>query len=250
MEHAEAIQRETGIDVYKLEARRRADMPVLLRLIQKFRKEKLFADESIEEGVWQEYLRDKGILTSDEQQAKDENSLAKARATKDELLSSGMSDAARFGYCKRSGCMNRKDKRLLLRGFCPDCRGITVNQSPTDIAVTVDPTKTRPEVLELTSEERREKVLSAKQQNPSASVRDLARLTNIPRKTVHDILKNTIVKTKPVNSVEVAQFLRERAERLPLLQEEAKIYLKRRTKRAVNSSVNSPGSEGVKFEAA
>jgi predicted HTH transcriptional regulator len=75
----------------------------------------------------------------------------------------------------------------------------------------VDCKKIHPKVLELTTEERQAKVQTAKQRNPSATVSELARLTDMPRKTVHDILKNPIAKTKPVNSFEVAQFLRERA---------------------------------------
>ena len=165
-----------------------------------------------------------------------------ARAIKNELRESGMADAPRFGFCKRTGCANRKVERLLLRGFCPLCRGIVVAQTAHGITVAVD-TKIDPAVLELTTEERRAKVQTAKQRNPSATVSELARLANLPRKTVHDILKNPIVKTTTKNTDEVAQFLKERADSAPQLQEEAKLYLKNRMKidsDLVNqSSVNS-----------
>ncbi len=141
-EHAEEIRRETGIDVFEMEERRKADAPVLLRLLKRYRGK--FADESIFDELWQEYLRLRNIPTREEQRERDEYSLAKARATKEELRSSGMADAARFGYCKRTGCANRKIERLLLRGFCPDCRGATVKQGAASITAFVDSSKIHP----------------------------------------------------------------------------------------------------------
>ena len=105
-----------------------AEQPTIERLLKQFRKDKAFTDEFLDE-VWQENLRAMGILTADEQRQKDQFALAKARTAKDELRTSGLSDAARFGYCKRRGCQNGKTQRLLLRGFCPNCRGVVVKQA-------------------------------------------------------------------------------------------------------------------------
>ena len=249
-EFADHIQRETGIDVFQMKERWKADRPMLVRLLNKFRKDRTFADESILDELWQEYLRLDGILTDDEQQVKDECSLAKARTAKKVLRESGLSDAARFGYCKRKSCGNSKLERLLLRGFCPDCRGLEVKQTiasgglfdaakpfcldatkkeaKTSIRVLKNRKNVHPDVSELTTEERRAKVLAAKRENPKATVREIADQTDIPRATVSDILTNPIVKTKPVNSREVRQILRERAEGQVQLKEDARRYLQNR----------------------
>jgi hypothetical protein len=234
MEYAPHIRREEGTDVYETEAQMEANNSAMCRIIKQMRKDKTFADESILDGVEEELLRNSGVLPKEEQQAKDELNLAKARAVKDELHESGMSDAPRSGFCKRTGCPNRKVERLLVRGFCPDCRGLRVKQrvdkgdghadaavsgfadarvgdAKTSIRVSANRKNVHPKVLKPTTEERREKVLAAKKANPSASVREIERLTNVPRATVSDILNSKIAKTKPVNTPEVEQFLKERA---------------------------------------
>jgi transposase-like protein len=236
MEYADRIRREEGTDVYETKAQLEANDSLLRRLIEQYRKDKTFADASILDGVEQELLRDSGVLSKEEQQAKDECNLAKARAVKDDLRESGMSDAPRSGFCKRAGCPNRKVERLLVRGFCPDCRGLNVKQripkgngrvdatvlgladatateTRTSIRVSANRKNVHPDVLKPTMEERREKVLAAREDNPSASVREIARLTNVPRATVNDILNSKIAKTKPVNTPEVEQFLQERSNR-------------------------------------
>jgi hypothetical protein len=225
MEYANHIRREEGIDVYETKAQMEANHSAIRRIIKQMRIDKTFADESILDEVEEELLRDSGVLTKEEQQAKDESNLAKARVVRDELREAGMSDAPRSGFCKRTGCPNRKVERLLVRGFCPDCRGLQVKQrvdkgdgradatakdSKTSIRVFANRKNVHPNVLKPTTEERRERVLAAKRTNPSASVREIARLTNVPRATVSDILNKKIAKTKPVNTPEVEQFLQER----------------------------------------
>jgi hypothetical protein len=236
MEYANYINREEGTDVYETKAQMEANNSALRRLIKQMRKDKTFADESILDGVEEELLRDSGVLPKEEQQAKDELNLAKARAVKDGLREAGMSDAPRSGFCKRTGCPNRKVERLLVRGFCPDCRGLQVKQrvakgdAPADAAVpgfadaTAGDAKTsirvsanrknvHPNVLKPTTEERRERVLAARREYPSASIREIASLTDVPRATVSDILNNKKAKTKPANTPEVEQFLKERSNR-------------------------------------
>jgi hypothetical protein len=239
MEYENHIWREEGIDIYETKAQMKADNPTLLRLIKQMREDKIFADESILDEVEEELLRDSGVLPKEEQQAKDEWNLAKARAVKDELREAGMSDAPRSGFCKRTGCPNRKVERLLVRGFCPDCRGLevkqriptgdrradaavsgsadaTAKQTKTSIRVSANPKNAHPDVLKPTTEERRERVFAARRENPSASIREIASLTDVPRATVNDILKSKIAKTKPVNTPEVEQFLKERSTRQSL----------------------------------
>ena len=193
-EYADEIRREIGIDVYERKAALQADLPVIQRLIRKFRKDRTFADDSILDEVWQEYLQAQNILTKEEQLEKDDYSLAKARSAKKELQQAGLSDAARFGYCSKiRSCKNRKELRLLVRGFCPDCRGVVVKQDLTDsgnsISVTANPMSINPKVQEPTTDERRLIVLEARSRNPTASERHIAKLTNVPRSTVQDILK-------------------------------------------------------------
>ena len=193
-EYADEINREVGIDVYERKAALQANISVIQRLLRKFRRDKTFSDDSILDDVWQEYLQAQNILIKEEQFKKDEYLLAKARAAKHELRRAGLSDAARFGYCSKiRGCPNSKEVRLLVRGFCPDCRGVTVQQNATDdgssISVTVDPTRINHKVLGLTTEERRTKVQAAKRSNPTASDRQIAKITNVPRSTVQDILR-------------------------------------------------------------
>jgi hypothetical protein len=236
MEYANHIRREEGIDVYETKARMEANNSSLRRIIKRLRKDQPVADESILDEIEKELLRDSGVLPKEEQQAKDECNLAKARAVKNELRGAGMSDAPRSGFCKRPGCPNRKVERLLVRGFCPDCRGLKVKQrvdtedgcadaaesgfadatardAKTSIRVSANQKNLHPNVLKPTTEERREKVLAAKSKNPSASVREIARLTNVPRATVNDILSHKIAKTKPVNTPEIEQFLKKRFEK-------------------------------------
>ena len=237
MEYANHIRREEGTDVYETKAQIEANNSALCRIIKQMRKDKTFADESILDEVEEELLREGGVLTKEEQQAKDECNLAKARAVKDRLRESGMSDAPRSGFCKRTGCPNRKVERLLVRGFCRDCRGLevkqriatgdgradaavsgsadaTAKQTKTSIRVSAHLKNAHPDVLKPTTEERRERVLAARRKNPSASIREIARLTDVPRATVNDILKNKIAKTKPVNTHEVEQFLKERSKQI------------------------------------
>jgi len=243
-EYADHIRREEGIDVYERKAWLQSDTQAIKRLLDKFRRDKTFADESLLDEVWQECLRDLNILTREEQQAKDEFSLQKARSAKDDLRLAGLSDAPRFGYCSKvSGCQNSKVMRLLVRGFCPDCRGIAVQQtiaaggrfdaatdeeSSTAIAATVSQEKMHPNVLKLTREERQAKVLAARNNHAAATEREIARLTDLPRSTVKDILRNPIVKGKAVISAEVQHFLIERAEQQAQLETRAREYLKRR----------------------
>lgn len=233
------------------------DRPVIEQLFNKWRKDRTFADESILDAAWREQLQMWGILTEEEQQTKDEHTLAKARAAKDELRESGLSDAPRFGTCKRKGCQNRKVESLLLRGFCPSCRGVTVKQTiasggrfdaakphlldattselVTSLIVFTNKKKSHPDVLKLTTEERRRLVLEAKKNNPSATEREIAKETKLPRSMVNHILKNSLVNfkpEKPENSEDVKQFLRERAERQPLLRTDAKRYLETRARRS------------------
>jgi hypothetical protein len=88
-----------------------------------------------------------------------------------------------------------------------------VLRTRTSIRVSANRKNIHPDVLKPTTEERREKVLAAGEDHPSASVREIARLTNVPRTTVDDILNSIIAKTKRVNSPEVEQFLKERSNR-------------------------------------
>lgn len=258
MHWADEIKRETGIDVYRTKEQMEADEALLLRLIKQHRRDRRFADESMLDAMWQEFLREKGMLTEEEQQEKDECNLSKARTAKEKLRESGMSDAARFGYCKRTSCTNRKVERLLLRGFCPDCRGIkvkqrvanggrfdatkrfcldaTTQQAKTSLRVSANRKNVHPDVLELTAEQRRNLVQTTKQQNPLASEREIAKLTKVSRTTVQDILKNPIVKTKPENTIQVKQFLRERAEEQTERKQQARVYL---TERNIKSRAES-----------
>lgn len=212
MEYEDRIRREVGIDVFERQAQMEADHAAIRRLLQKYREDGTYADESLLDQVEQDLLRAEGVLTEEEQQTKNEFNLAKARNAKDELRESGMSDASRFGFCKRSGCANRKVERLLVRGFCPDCRGLKIQQTiagggrfdvttplfvdatakemKTSIKVFANRKKAHPDVWKPTTQERREKVLAAKENNPAASIRDIAALTGIARTTVHDILKS------------------------------------------------------------
>lgn len=232
---------EEGIDVYETKARIKAENDAFLAAFNRYRHK--FSDE-FQQQVWQEYQRSIGILPPEEQQAKDEFSLQKARTAKDELRLAGMSDAPRFGTCKRIGCKNRKFDRLLLRGFCHECRGVTVKQTiasggsiftgafdatngqgATTLTVHKTKAKIHPDALELTSEDRRTKVLSAKEQNPSASTREIAELTKVPRETVRRILRNPIVKAQSENADEVKQFLETRAKKPQKeLAEQSSIY--------------------------
>lgn len=220
-EYAEHINREVGIDVYEKKAQWEADLPIVRDLINKYRKDGTFPEDFLDD-VWQEYLQQGGILTKEEQQAKDEFTLAKARTTKRELRDSAMSDAPRFGYCKRSGCSNRKVERLLIRGFCPDCRGVRVKQSiaeggrfsatapymidatalemETSVTASKNPKFTHADTLTLTTEERNAKVLAVKQANPSASIRDVAKLTKIPRSVVGRIVQKQSLSNQLVES--------------------------------------------------
>jgi len=246
-EYADQIRHEEGIDVYELKAAMDADWPIVQRLLQKFRREQTFADESVLDEVWQEWLRAGGILTKEEQREKDTYNLTKARTAKDDLR--GMSDAARFGTCKRAGCSNRKAECLLIRGFCPDCRGVTVKQTfapggcfnaaaphlldatnselKTSVIVSKNRKKIHPDVLRLTSEERRARVTAARNGHPEASQQTIAALTGISQQQVSYILKNQSVKSNSEKD-ELKQFLRERAERQSILREDAKQYLKTR----------------------
>ena len=215
-ERADYYRREVGVDPFERKAALEADRPTIERLMKQFRNDKTFDDEFLND-VWQEHLQALGILTKDEQQQKDEFSLVKARTAKEDLRASGLSDAARFGFCKRRSCKNGKVQRLLLRGFCPDCRGVAVKQTvaeggvfdatapgciradsdemKTSLKVTISKKKIHPEVLKLTASEKQTRVLAAKKNNPTASVRDIAEQTQVPKSTVNDILKNHQVVT-------------------------------------------------------
>lgn len=225
--YAGQIKEEHGIDVFRVKEAMEADEWTLRRLLDKFRNDKTFVDESILDEVWQEFLRAKGILSNEGQQAKDEYSLAKARTTKSDLQKGGLADAARFGFCKRTGCTSRKVKRLLVRGFCPVCRGVAVISAT---AEKLDVTHVKPhrETKRETAEERAKKVLAAKEQHPDATVREIAERTKIPRSTVSDVLKNYSVKPKLENTDAIKQFLQERSEQQPRLRRAALEYLKHR----------------------
>lgn len=213
-EYSERIRQETGIDVYERKATLLAEMPIIRRLLDKFRKDKTFIDDGILDEIWRDCLREMNILPKEEQQAKDAFSLQKARTAKDDLRLAGLSDAARFGYCsKNRDCESKKEVRLLVRGFCPDCRGLKLQtNSEGKVSSTFNKDKVHPKTLQLTSEERQALVLNAKHNHPTASVRELARLTTMPSSTVSDILRNPILKNKLENSDEVQEFLRKRAE--------------------------------------
>src|ERR1700724_397217 len=62
-EYADHIKHEVGIDVFKRKAQMEADRPIILQLLNKFRRDRTFADESILDEVWQEFLRETGVLT-------------------------------------------------------------------------------------------------------------------------------------------------------------------------------------------
>jgi len=200
---ADWIMREQGIDVYETKAQLKADNDAFLAAFNQYRH--TFTDE-LQQQVWQEYQRSIGILPPDEQQAKDEFNLQKARTAKAALRAAGTSDAARLGYCKRRGCTHAKTERLLVRGFCPDCRGVVVAQtipgggsivtgtfdatrSQMLTTLTVTYKKPHDDTQQKTTEERTALVLAAKKQHPDASQRDLADLTGVSQKTVSRILK-------------------------------------------------------------
>jgi hypothetical protein len=209
-QYANEIKQETGIDVYERKVVSEIDERLIGDLIKKWRRDKTFSDEDLDE-AWQDHLRNTGVLSDEEQQKKDEFTLARARATKDSLR--GVSDAARFGYCKRKGCPYRKEQRLVIRGFCSDCRGVTVTQTiaeggsfdatkpfslnSTDdqakTALTVTRKKPHKDTRHSSVEEKRDLVLTTKRRFPEATQRELATMTKVPRTTVRDILKQHIV---------------------------------------------------------
>jgi hypothetical protein len=82
MEYANHIRQEQGIDVYAMKGQTAANNSAIRRIIKQMRKDKTFADESILDDVEKELSRDEGTLSKEEQQAKDECNLAKARGIK------------------------------------------------------------------------------------------------------------------------------------------------------------------------
>lgn len=249
--YAETIKNAEGIDPFEEEEVSRDDDAAVQRMLKKFRKARTFTDDFLNE-VWSDYLSSRGVLSKEEQHTKDGFGLQIARDTKAALSAHGLSDAARFGFCKRPRCTSGKIGRLLLRGFCPDCRGVSVKQTiaeggsfnalvsgradatvqglqTTSLAVSVNRRKIHPATKELTTEERRTIVRNAREQHPGLSISGLAKKVNIPRKTVSDILKSQPIKTTIENTDEVQQFLIDRAERQERLTDDAKRYLESRS---------------------
>jgi hypothetical protein len=123
-------------------------------------------------------------LTDDEQKQLQKERAAKARAGK------GQHDkhTPRFGFCKTEGCENRTRRRLLLRSLCPSCRGVidTANPDGTMTVAAGGP------VRMTKAEERRQRVLAAKQDNPRASLMELSRLTDISKSVIGRMLKEIV----------------------------------------------------------
>jgi hypothetical protein len=174
-----------GVDPYAADAKQRANLESTLYAIQYIRDRRLVNDETLER-LWDEYYRrERGELPDDEQRAKNTANLAKARAVRH-------GDEARFGFCKRRGCACRKERRLLVRGFCPTCRGIVAIKqtvAETGSRITVERDEARPETNKPTRAEKQRWVLGWKAKYPSMSTREIGYILGIEQSTVARILQ-------------------------------------------------------------
>lgn len=114
-------------------------------------------------------------VTDEAQTKRQAERASKARGSKAE----GGKQAVRFGFCKGK-CKNRSQRRLLLGSLCPICRGVDyqVKRDGTVIVVRFGAAKITK------SEERRQLVETARQDNPRASIRELSNITFVPKSAV------------------------------------------------------------------